>query len=269
MDNNKNVAKSEFIKKLLFGFIIGVAAIMPGLSGGVLAIALGVYAPAIDAVTKLRLEFKKSVSFLFPLAIGGCAGLLTFGFIMKPILSSYMESVIWLFSGMIIGSLPSLVKEACGKGFRIMLLLPFLVTFAIGLLISDKVEGSSAALSGSPVLYCLGGGILILGMIVPGISSSFILIQMGVYDEIIRAFTEFDFMTIMWTVLGGAVFLLMSLHLINLAFQKLHGYAYFASMGFLIATLVSVVPGIPGIVDAILFLAGGLGVYMFMKKTPS
>jgi len=89
---------------------------------------------------------------------------------------------------------------------------------------------------------------------------------MGVYDDIIRAFTEFDFEIIMWVVLGGAAILLASLHLINLAFKKLHGYAYFASMGFLSATLVSVIPGIPGIVDVILFIAGGIGVYMFMRN---
>ncbi|MBE6911183.1 MAG: DUF368 domain-containing protein [Ruminococcaceae bacterium] len=266
MSNNEELEKQFFLKQLLFGFIIGVAAIMPGLSGGVLAIALGVYATAIDAVTKLRLEFKKSFMYLLPLGIGAVAGLLIFGFVMKPLLANYMESIIWLFSGMIIGSIPSLVREACEKGFRIMFFFPFLVALAIGIFVSDAVSASGEALGGSPVLYCIGGGILILGMIIPGISSSFILIQMGVYDDIIRAFTEFDFEIIMWVVLGGAAILLASLHLINLAFKKLHGYAYFASMGFLSATLVSVIPGIPGIVDVILFIAGGIGVYMFMRN---
>lgn len=269
MENNIKNGKPEFLKNMFFGFIIGVAAIMPGLSGGVLAIALGVYAAMIDAVTHLRLEFKKSFLFLLPLGIGAALGMLAFGLIMKPLLANYMESVIWLFSGMIVGSLPGLIREACEKGFRIMLLLPFLITLAIGLLISDTVSGSGDALSGNPLLYCLGGGILVLGFIVPGISSSFILIQMGIYDEIIAAFTELDFVIILWVILGGAVFLLLSLHLINLAFKKFHGYAYFASMGFLIATLAGVIPGIPGIADVILFLAGIASVYMLIRKTPS
>lgn len=269
MENNVKNGKSEFPRNLFFGFIIGIAAIMPGLSGGVLAIALGVYATMIESVTLLRQEFKKSFMYLLPLGTGAGLGMLAFGLVMKPLLANCMESIIWLFSGMIVGSLPGLVREACEKGFRIMLLLPFLITLAIGLLISDKVSGSADALSGNPLLYCLGGGILVLGFIVPGISSSFILIQMGVYDEIIRAFTEFDFMIMLWVILGGAVFLLLTLHLINLAFKNYHGYAYFASMGFLIATLISVIPGVPGILDIVLFLAGGASVYMLIKKTPS
>lgn len=263
---NNRAEKKSFLRMLFLGIIIGVAAIMPGMSGGVLAISLGVYATAIDAVTKLRTEFKKSFMYLLPLGLGASLGLLLFGFIMKPLLASCMESIIWLFSGMILGSIPSLVREACEKGFRIMFFFPFLVALAMGIFVSDAVSGSGEALGGSPVLYFLGGGILILGMIIPGISSSFILIQMGVYDDIIRAFTELDFAVIMWVAIGGAAFLLASLHLINLAFKKLHGYAYFASMGFLAATLASVIPGIPGTVDVILFVAGGIGVYMFMRN---
>ena len=65
-----------FLRLLFMGFIIGIASIIPGLSGGALAISLGLYAPALDAVLNLRSSFKKSVSFLIPVGIGVLIGII-------------------------------------------------------------------------------------------------------------------------------------------------------------------------------------------------
>lgn len=255
------------LKLFFFGFIVGIAAILPGLSGGILAIALGVYAPAVDALISIRHNFKKSCAFLIPLGIGVALGLLLFGIIMKPLLENYERTIIWLFSGLIIGSIPSLLKEATKKGFRILYLIPALVAFTLGMLISGAVETNIYNAHVTPLLIFIGGGVLALGMIIPGISSSFILLQMGLYDKIISAFVGLDFYFIMWTVLGAAVFALITIKLISIAFNRWHGYAYFAAFGFLLSTLISVFPRSGTPIDIIFFIVGIIAVYIFMKKT--
>lgn len=257
------------LKLFIFGIVIGISSITPGLSGGILAIALGVYAPTLSAVHALGRDFKKSVSFLFPLGLGALLGLFLFGLIMKPLLAQYTESVICLFSGLILGSLPSVFKEAHKDGFRPLFLLPMLAAFFLGLLSSRAAADAAGDLASSFLLYIIGGGIFSLGLIVPGISSSFILIEMGLYADILSAFTALDFSVLLPVALGVAVFLLLFLHVIHLAFSKWHGYAYYAALGFLFSTLFTVFPGLHSFLDGILLLLGAVGVYLFMRHASS
>ena len=96
--NNSNLKTEEgFLKLFLLGLIIGIASITPGLSGGVIAVSLGLYSVAIDSVVNIRRQFKKSFAFLFPLCLGAGIGIISFGIIMKPLLEHYETAVIYLF----------------------------------------------------------------------------------------------------------------------------------------------------------------------------
>ena len=76
----------DFIKKILIGFVVGIACITPGLSAGVIAAAAGLYEPAIHAIVSIRKEFKKSVIYLMPLGIGAVIGILLFSKVMKELM---------------------------------------------------------------------------------------------------------------------------------------------------------------------------------------
>ena len=263
--------KNSILSLLLSGLIIGVASITPGLSGGILAIALGLYAPALDAITKIRSEFKKSVSYLLPLAIGAGLGVIIFGIIMKPLLENFEKSIIYLFMGLVMGSLPSILQKATSDGFRLLYLIPFFVAFAIGMLLAGAVDSNIKNAELTPVILMISGGVLSLGMVVPGISSSFLLLQMGVYEKIISALLSFDLYFIFWVALGFIILSLTTVKLINAAFKRFHGYAYFAALGFLLSSMIAVFPGLRTgwylATDVILFAIGTVSVYFFMKKT--
>ncbi len=263
--------KKTFLGLLLSGLIIGVASITPGLSGGILAIALGLYAPALDAVTKLRKDFKNSFLFLMPLAIGAAIGLLVFGIIMKPLLENFETSIIYLFMGLVIGSMPSVIKKASCNGFRVSFLIPFLLTFAIGMILAGTVDSNIKNAEPTPFILLISGGVLSLGMVVPGISSSFLLLEMGVYEKIIDALLSFDIYFIFWVALGFIIVSLATVKLINSAFKRFHGYAYFAALGFLLSSMIAVFPGLRTgwylITDVFLVIIGAAAVYCFMKKT--
>ncbi len=259
-----------FFKLLFLGFIVGIASIMPGMSGGILAIALGIYEPALSAVVNIKSQFKKSIFFLFPLVIGAGIGIIIFGLIMKPLLQSFETSIIYFFIGLVIGSLPSYLKTATKDGFRIMYIVPFLISFSIGITLAGAVESNIKTDNLTPLLSLISGGVLSLGMVVPGISSSFILLQLGVYEKIISSFLAFDFYYIFFIALGFIIVSILTIKLINTAFNKYHGYAYFTALGFLLSSVVSVFPGIRGgfnlITDIFLLIIGLIIVYTFMRK---
>ena len=267
---SEKIIDNNFIKLLFFGLIIGIASITPGLSGGVLAISFGIYTSAISAVLNIRKNFKQSIMFLLPLAIGVGIGIIIFGIIMKPLLENFETSVIYFFIGMIIGSMPSFLKESNEKGFRILYIIPLLITFAIGMIISGTVMSNPHTSDLNMINLLISGGVLSLGMIIPGISSSFILLEMGIYQSLINAFLSIDLYVIFWVAIGFVIVSLLTVKLVNMAFNKFHGYAHYAALGFLISSVVSVFPGLSNglsqIINLILFVIGALAVFYFMKK---
>ena len=254
------------LKSILLGFIIGVAAITPGLSGGILAIVLGVYAPALDAVMTIHHNFKKSVSYLLPLGMGVLLGLGTFGIVMKQLLESYEQTVIYCFIGLIAGSMPSLIKQATKEGIKKVYFAFLTIAFAIGLFFSYAIATNNTYASSNPIVLAIAGVFLAMGILIPGISSSFLLMQLGAYNEVINAIATLNIINLLWIGLGGALFFLITAKLINLAFKKFHGYAYFTAMGFLFASILTSFPGFPTLIDLFFALMGLLGAYMFMKK---
>lgn len=274
MPEKNSVIKKEipegFFRLLFMGLIIGIASIIPGLSGGALAISLGLYAPALDAVMNLRGSFKKSVSFLMPVGIGAVIGILLFGVVMKPLIRNFEVSIIYLFMGFVLGSIPSYIKEANGKGFRILFVVPMLIAFALGMILSGTVMNTITNSEVTPVILLLSGAVLALGIVVPGISSSFILMQMGVYERILTGITEFDIYLIFWVGIGAVITAILTIKLVNMAFKKFAGYAHYAAFGFLISSFVSVFPGIRNgmlaVIDVCLLVAGGIFVYIFLKN---
>lgn len=259
-----------FLRLLFMGFIIGIASIIPGLSGGALAISLGLYAPALDAVLNLRSSFKKSVSFLMPVGIGVLIGIILFGVVMKPLIRNFETSIIFLFMGFVLGSIPSYIKESNQNGFRILFLVPMLIAFSLGMILSGTVMNTITNSEVTPFILLLGGAVLALGIVVPGISSSFILMQMGIYEKILTGITEFDIFLIFWVGLGALITAILLVKIVNMAFKKFAGYAHYAAFGFLASSIVSVFPGfrdgIYAVIDIILFLLGTVFVYLFLKK---
>ena len=164
-----------------------------------------------------------------------------------------------------------LLKEANKKGFRILYIIPFLITFTLGMFFSTTFIENSVQSDLNVLKLVIGGCILSLGMIVPGISSSLILIDMGIYESILNAFLSIDIYVIFWIAIGFLIASLLSLKLINMAFKKFAGFTHYAAFGFLVSSIVAVFPGFEfsfiQIINTLLFVIGGVLVYIFMKKT--
>lgn len=260
------------LARLILGLVVGIASIIPGLSGGVIAAALGLYEPAVRAIVNLRRDFKRSFFFLLPLGIGGIVGVLLFSRVMEYLFGQWSFFVTYAFLGLVIGSIPSLLHEANEQGFEKKYLIAAAITFSAVILLDTLAsfapqggEGGSLAV----VNLLLYGGILAFGTIIPGISSSFILMYLGVYEPLLTAIAHLDITILFWLAAGFVIAALLIIKIVDVLFRKFHGFAYYAVFGFLLGSMVMVFPGLRGggamVLDFLLLVASAVVTYIAMR----
>ena len=138
----------EFLSRVLKGLVVGVANIIPGVSGGTMAVVMGIYDRLIGAVSDLRRDFKNSLLYLFPIGIGAVLGIVLFSHLIKFLLEGYPMPTNLFFLGLILGSIPMIFRRARKESFQKSSLLPFAVSFAVMLLMTifQNVSDASSAL---------------------------------------------------------------------------------------------------------------------------
>ena len=131
----------KYIINFLKGMIIGIANIIPGLSGGTMAILVGVYEKLIDTIgnffKKFKETFVENMIFLIPIGLGAVVGVIGFSKLLEFLLDKYNMPTQFAFIGLVVGGLPLIFKNANKEGgFKGKYFIPFFITFAIGLTLS-------------------------------------------------------------------------------------------------------------------------------------
>ena len=252
----------NFFQKAIRGVIVGIGAITPGVSGGVIATVFGIYEPIMNALANFFKDIKTHTRFLMPYALGGVFGFLFFSGVIDFFITRAETQVILLFAGIVIGGFPALIKESNSEGFRYRYLF-----FALGayLLMMASAQVFSYQIENNLLKYFVGGSIYSAGSIIPGISASFILINMGIYKEILSGFTS---PTVFFPFFAG--FILTALLLIkgvNFMFKKFHGYAYYTVMGLLAASVVTAMPTLSNpLLDVVILTSGIIAGFLFINS---
>lgn len=191
-----------FIFDMIKGIFIGIANIIPGVSGGTLALSMGIYDKLIGAVSNFFKDWKRSILTLFPIAIGCGIGIVGFTYAIEYLLSEHTFVTCMAFIGLILGGLPVLVKQLKIKlrerggsiGFSGILCFVLLFAFAVLLPMMGSDEKVMQTLAVSPVLMILMFFIGIIAsatMVIPGVSGSMVLIILGYYYGIIDSIKTF------------------------------------------------------------------------------
>ncbi len=173
----------DWIIRMVKGVIIGIGFILPGLSGGVLAVIFGLYDKILKFLANIKEDFIKNVLFFIPVGIGMAIGIFLFSVVVEKAFGKYAAIFICLFVGFVIGTFPSLYRTAGKQGRKtkdiLIMLISALVLFGLMML------GEKQLMDVAPgILSWLGSGALIsLGLIVPGMSPSNFLIYFGLYDK--------------------------------------------------------------------------------------
>lgn len=250
----------NLIKSILKGAVIGIANIIPGVSGGTMAVSMGIYDKLIHCVTHIFKEFKKSIKFLIPIAIGMVLALVGLSFVIEAAFAHFPAQTNLLFIGLILGGLPAIAKKVKGNTIRLRHIVVGGLFFAlvVGLAALGEAEGSSADLSFHVlnVLKLFGVGVIASAtMVIPGVSGSMILMLMGYYQPIIetinafiRALVAFDVPALLECCgvlipmgIGVLVGIAVIAKLIEIIFEKCPLMAYWAIIGLIVASPFAII----------------------------
>ncbi|NOX38512.1 MAG: DUF368 domain-containing protein [Calditrichaeota bacterium] len=258
----------DHLKLMFKGGLIGIANIIPGVSGGTMAVVLGIYEPLIEAIGEIvtnrerRMEYLK---FLAKVGAGAVLAILIFSWIMDYLLTHYPNYTYLFFIGLIAGSIPSIYRSH--TDMRLTLVSG--VSFFLGMCIivgfslysaehqSGNVTGAVFQLSTGAVILLLIAGVLSGGsMIVPGISGSFMLVLLGQYEVVIRAVKHLEFLPL--AILGTGILagIWSFARMIEILLKTYPRETFYFILGLVVASLYAIFPGFPiGWVDWAISLA--------------
>jgi putative membrane protein len=183
---------------MLKGFIIGSSMSVPGVSGGTMAILLGIYDKLIGSISNFLKDFKGNTIFLLKFCLGAGLGIGTLAFVIQWLLEKFPFMVSFFFLGAVIGGIPALYQKTKEKNFGISSIIYFLLGLSIVISIGFIPTGNFDIASGSGVIHyvmiLVTGIIIALALVLPGISTSHMLLVLGMYDSMLAAITNFDVM---------------------------------------------------------------------------
>ncbi len=247
------------VRMILKGVVIGIANIIPGVSGGTMAVSMGIYDKMIHAATHLFSEFKKSMKILIPIVIGAALGIVVLARVIEMMFEKIPFQTNLLFIGLIVGGLPAITRKVKGKSIRLGHILSFLLFFAVvaGLAVVGEREGAAADLSFSMlnVVKLFGVGVLASAtMVIPGVSGSMMLMLIGYYNPILTEINKFIDNGLAFHVpgilegclvlvpfgIGVVVGIFAIAKAIEIIFEKFPEHAYWAIIGLIVASPVAI-----------------------------
>ena len=238
----------NFIKNFCFGIAIGSGAILPGISSGVLCVRFGIYDKLVYSILHFFSDYKKNFSFLFPILLGTGLGAILFGRILKLLFYYFPSATCFCFIGLILGCTPILFKKANEeKGFRLHYLLYLIFTFLLtffSLYVEQSFSNNIEANNPSFSYLVLCGFLMSIGVVIPGVSSTVILMLLGVYDLYLTSVSAITISILfpmgIGLLLGGFIFLKMISFLLKHYFSE----TYYAILGFTLSSTLVLYPGI-------------------------
>ena len=192
----KHTPKSWLIA-LLLGIFIGLAVIVPGISGSTIAIIFGLYASMLYAMGNVLSDFKRCIKFLIPIGIGVVIGFVAGFLVIQSVFEAFLFQLICLFAGLMIGAVPAITKEIKGSkptaGRAVLFAIGFIIPIAIcvvSILMPTESEIAGEALKFSvsgALLYFPLGFVVSITQIVPGLSATAILMAFGQFRPIMNS----------------------------------------------------------------------------------
>ena len=251
------------------GGVIGLANIIPGLSGGTLAVVLGVYDRLIEAIAHFFQNAERRweyISFLVRIFAGAAISIFFLSNLMDFLLGYHFNQTMFLFMGLILGGIPPIIRAHEDMKIRTSRILAFvlgmIVVIGLSMLARDCIQPNISAISftvldNKALLMILIAGFFAGGaMIVPGISGSFILVLAGQYAVIIWAVKTLAFKPLICMAIGAVSGILVFSKIIEICLEKIPSLTYYFILGLIIASFYKIFPGVPMNKFAMLYAIG-------------
>lgn len=261
----KKGLSGQWILQILQGAFIGLGAVLPGISGGVLSVIFGIYKPMMELLANPVRNFKTHVPKLIPYIVGAIVGFLGIANLLAFVLEKYPEPSVCLFVGLIGGMLPSIWKEAGEQGRNKAsygsMWSAMLIVFA--LLIGLRLASVSLTPGFGWYLFC--GFCLALSVIAPGMSFSTLLMPLGLYTPFVDGIGHIAMSVLIPGGVGALLTVICLSKAMNSLFQKHYSVAFHAIVGIVIAATVMIIPYesfftsvMDGLINCICLLVGVL-----------
>lgn len=250
------------IKLTCKGAVIGIANIIPGVSGGTMMVVMGIYDKLIHAITHIKSEFKEALRLLIPIVIGMAAGVIILTEVITRALEHFPVQTNFMFIGLIVGGLPIVIKRLKETGQKVsagnilVLVLFFILVAGFALIGETEAAGGEISLSVLEVVKLFFIGVIASAtMVIPGVSGSMVLMLLGYYylildsvSAFLHALLDFDFPVLLektGILMPFGIGILLGIgiiaKLIEIVFKKFPNYAYCAIIGLIVASPFAII----------------------------
>lgn len=235
----------KFFKGFLQGILIGAGAILPGISSGVLCVIFGIYENLLNCVLNFFKNIKENFKYLFPIGLGSLIGIVLFGNILKYLFFAYPIQIKFIFIGLILGSIPALIKTCTSKvkfkpSYLIFTFIALL--FGIFLVIFEKNFSRFNVIDYNFLFLVVAGFIMAAGIIIPGVSNTLILMLLGIYEYYLDAvsiiYLPFLFPLVIGIILGSIFFMKLTQFLLD----RFYPQTFFTIIGFTLGSVFILYP---------------------------
>ena len=231
---------------LLKGAFVGATMLVPGVSGGSMAMILGVYDRLISAISSFRRNVRHNLAFLLLFVLGALAGMLLFARPLESLIDRYPRPMLYLFLGAVAGGVPMMYGKAqiCEPSLRHSGWMLLGLAAAVGV---ELLPVGVFAVGGgwqAQLALLLAGALAAVAMILPGISVSYFLLVLGLYSGIIDAVGRMDWAYLLPFGLGLLAGTLLTTRALERAMQRHPQPTYLIILGFVLAGMVQAFPGL-------------------------
>lgn len=242
----------KYLKIILSGFVFGIANIIPGVSGGTMLVVFGIYDQFTEAISGIKAIFKNIVFLLF-FGIGAGAGLLGFASVVTYLFSNFGVQTNMFFIGLIVGSIPMIYHMGTSESkVKPLCAVPFVLAVAAVILLAvleklnivpaaDVVNGFDPVMTVKLLICAM---IAAVAMIIPGLSGSFMMMLLGVYETIISAIQvkNLNFYVIIPVAVGVIIGIIAGAKAISILIKKFKLMVYSAIMGLVVGSVYAILP---------------------------
>lgn len=233
----------RWLRDLLCGVLIGAGAILPGVSGGVLAVVFDIYRPFMEVLTHPREAIPKYWRWFLPIGLGCAIGFLGFAKGIAAAIDVSSTVTTWLFIGLIVGTVPSLFREAGKEGRSIGSWVSmsvcagaiFFSLFYVGKVICVTVEPNFW-------WYNFCGALWGMSLVIPGLTSSSVMMALGLYQPMLEGLARLDFLVLSACLPGMVLTILLLARLVSWFFRKHYSIAFHGIFGIVLASTLVIIP---------------------------
>lgn len=258
----------KFILELGKGILIGAGCILPGISSGVLCVIFGIYEKLLDSILNFFTDIRKNLKFLFPIALGGFIGMILFSKFLEFLLYKYPLQTNSLFIGLILGGIVLLYKDIRKKHkLKLNNIFYLVVSLVIGIsMVYFENKIGIKNIENVSYIYLIASGILMsIGIVVPGVSSTIILMLLGIYSTYLNSVSTLYLPVLIPISIGVFIGSIIFMKIIKYLLDNFYVQTMFSIIGFTLGSIFVLLPETNTILETIILVISVICGYNIIK----